>query len=106
MSNPDNKKSLSLFSLVALGMAIFTMHFGASSMLWPTTWGRNSGTSFPLAFFGLFVSGALLPWLGYIAASKRGGSLFGLIRPMGKVFCLLFGAITVALLGPCFAVPR
>lgn len=25
---------------------------------------------------------------------------------MGKVFCLLFGAITVALLGPCFAVPR
>ena len=101
-----NLPSLSRRSTLAIAVAIFSMHFGAACMLWPTTWGRNSGDSFPLAFAGFFFSGIILPWLGYVAVSKAGTNLAGMTRRVSKTFCYVYGTLTVLVLGPLFAVPR
>ena len=50
------KHTLSAMTLLPLGGALFSMHFGASSMIWPMTWGKESGTSIIPAFLGVYVT--------------------------------------------------
>ena len=105
MDAPGRSTPLSLTALLSIGTAIFAMHFGASSMLWPATWGRDSGVDWLPAFSGYFFTGLMLPVLGYIAVTK-GGPLFVLAGRVGPRFALLFGGLTVFILGPLFAIPR
>lgn len=108
MTGSDNSPAVSKVSIVALlsiGAAIFGLHFGASSLLWPATWGRNSGTEWLTAFGGYSFTGLLLPALGYVAV-VRGGSLLVLLNPMGRRFALLFGGFVFFIVGPLFAIPR
>lgn len=100
------RAKLSFRALLLVSATIFSLHFGAASMLWPTTWGRDSGLSYPVAFMGFFLSGIFLPWLGYLAVSKGKATFYGLTRNVGRKFCLIYGGITVLALGPLFAVPR
>lgn len=92
--------------LLAIGASIFAMHYGASCMLWPTTWGRNSGTEVLTAFFGFAFTGLLLPFLGYFAVNKGGGPLFVLASKVGPNFAQIFGGFTVLVMGPLFVIPR
>lgn len=98
--------TLSFRGLLLVSVTIFSLHFGAASMLWPTTWGRDSGASFTVAFAGFFLSGIVLPWMGYLAVSKGKATFYGLTRSVGHKFSLIYGGITVLALGPLFAVPR
>jgi LIVCS family branched-chain amino acid:cation transporter len=91
--------------LLSIGAAIFGMHFGASSLLWPATWGRNSGTEWLTAFGGYSFAGLLLPALGYVAV-VRGGSFLVLLSLVGRRFALLFGGFVFFIVGPLFAIPR
>ncbi|MDR2161125.1 MAG: branched-chain amino acid transport system II carrier protein [Desulfovibrio sp.] len=102
----QNQQRLSLVTLLWIGFAIFSMHFGASCMLWPTTWGRDSGDQFLLAFAGFFFSGLILPWLGYLAVSKGGGPLYVLSSQVGPNFVRFFGHVTIMITGPLFVIPR
>lgn len=49
------KGDLSVPVLLMMGGALYSMHFGASSMVWPMTWGKESGSSIFLAFIGAFM---------------------------------------------------
>ncbi|MDR2076588.1 MAG: branched-chain amino acid transport system II carrier protein [Desulfovibrio sp.] len=102
----ESKPALSVGTLLWIGFAIFSMHFGASCMLWPTTWGRDSGSMFLLAFLGFFLSGLILPWLGYLAVSKGGGPLYVLSSQVGPNFVRFFGHVTIMVTGPLFVIPR
>jgi len=109
MENGNNSKqsyTLPFLVLLAIGGSVFAMHYGASCMLWPTTWGRNSGTAVWPAFFGFAVTGLLLPFLGYFAVQKGGGPLFTLANKVGPNFAQIFGAFTVLIMGPLFVIPR
>lgn len=92
--------------LLAIGLAVFAMHYGASCMLWPVTWGRNAGTSLWPTFGGFFISGVILPFLAYIAVNKGGGPLFTLSAKVGTKFAQFFGAFTILIMGPLFVIPR
>lgn len=98
--------TLPFLVLLAIGGSVFAMHYGASCMLWPTTWGRNSGTAWELAFMGFFFTGLLLPFLGYFAVEKGGGPLFTLASKVGPKFAQIFGGFTVLIMGPLFVIPR
>ncbi len=109
MENGNNSKqsyTLPFLVLLAIGGSVFAMHYGASCMLWPTTWGRNSGTAVWPAFFGFAVTGILLPFLGYFAVQKGGGPLFTLANKVGPNFAQIFGGFTVLIMGPLFVIPR
>lgn len=40
------KKEMSMLSLLLMGGALFAMHFGASSMIWPMTWGKKVAAAY------------------------------------------------------------
>lgn len=101
------KKKLSFTQLMLCGGALFSMHFGASSMVWPMTWGKESGTSVYLAFLGAFITSLLLVLICYIALARSNSSYNVLInKAAGTKFGTLYGWISIIILGPLYAIPR
>lgn len=97
---------LSPVAIAAIGGSVFAMHFGGSCMLWPVTWGQQSGSSVYIAYLGIFISAIIFPWLAYLAVSRE-GTLFTLASAsVNKSFAQIFGGLTVLVLGPLFAIPR
>ena len=106
-NNLTKKGNLKFIPLLMCGGALFSMHFGASSMVWPMNWGKESGTSVWVAFLGAFISALLLVILGYIALAKGGGSFRNLSCTIfGKRFGVFFGCFAVAVNGPLYVIPR
>lgn len=102
-----SKNNLSVFELFLSGGALFSMHFGASSMVWPMNWGKESGTSVFLAFFGAFITSILLVFIAYLALSKGEGSFSKLTnKVLGKRLGNIYTGITIAMLGPFYVIPR
>ena len=101
------KGNISAFQLFLTGGALFSMHFGASSMVWPMNWGKESGTSVIPAFFGAFITSLLLVLIAYIALSKGNGSYNKLTnKVLGKKLGNFYTILTIAILGPLYAIPR
>jgi LIVCS family branched-chain amino acid:cation transporter len=104
LNSKGNLKPLALF---LSGGALFSMHFGASSMVWPMNWGKESGTSFLAAFIGAFITALLLVVVGYIALARGEGTYKTLaIRISGKKFAVFFTCLTIAVNGPLYVIPR
>lgn len=102
-----NNGQLSPFQLFLCGGALFSMHFGASSMVWPMNWGKESGTSVIPAFAGAFITSLLLVLIAYLALAKGNGSYDKLTnKVVGKSFGNFYTRITIAILGPLYAIPR
>lgn len=100
------RDKLTVKELIIIGGALFSMHFGASCMLYPVTWGKEAGAAMPLAYIGVFLSGILLPLLGYVALVKGRGNFLTITRRAAPGFGTAFAAITILVLGPVYIVPR
>lgn len=100
------KKDLTIGQLFLMGGALFSMHFGASSMIWPMTWGKESGSSVFPAFLGAYITGVFFPLLGYIALSRGKGTFYSISTRVSKKFANIFCSITIIVLGPLFLIPR
>lgn len=99
-------KKLNTLLFAAIGGSIFAMHFGGSCMLWPVTWGQQSGSAVLIAYGGIFISAIIFPWLAYLAVARE-GTLFTIAsNSVNKTFGQIFGGLTVLVLGPLFAIPR
>lgn len=107
MKNLNKKGDLSLPALLMMGGALFSMHFGASSMVWPMNWGKESGSSVLLAFAGAFITSLLLTLLAYVALSRGNGTYSKItVKALGKKFGVIYSCITIIVLGPLYAIPR
>lgn len=105
--NVNEKGDLKLVPLVLCGGALFSMHFGASSMVWPMNWGKESGSSVLLAFAGASITALLLVVIAYMALAKGRGSYGKMTsRIVGNGFGKFYTCLTIAVLGPFFAIPR
>ena len=97
---------LNFLVIAAVGGSVFAMHFGGSCMLWPVTWGQQSGVSVFIAYLGIFISAIIFPWLAYLAVARE-GTLFRIAsKSVNRTFAQVFGGLTVLVLGPLFAIPR
>lgn len=106
-NNLDKNGDLKLPALFLMGGALFSMHFGASSMVWPMNWGKESGTSVLGAFGGAFITALLLTLLAYIALSKGDGTYNQITtRVLGKKLGDFYTIVTIVVLGPLYAIPR
>ena len=104
LNSKGNLKPLALF---LSGGALFSMHFGASSMVWPMNWCKESGTSFLAAFIGAFITALLLVVVGYIALARGEGTYKTLAKRIsGKKFAVFFTCLTIAVNGPLYVIPR
>ncbi|MFU0823582.1 branched-chain amino acid transport system II carrier protein [Clostridium sp.] len=105
--NLNKNGDLKLPALILMGGALFSMHFGASSMVWPVNWGKESGTSVIIAFCGAFITSLLLTLLAYVALSRGNGTYKEITkRVLGNKLGLSYTVITIVVLGPLYAIPR
>lgn len=102
----NEKKNLSVKELIVLGGALFSMHFGASCMLYPVTWGKEAGTSVFLVYIAIVCSALLLPFLAYVALARGEGTFSELTKRIIPRFGRFFVCLTGVLLGPLYIVPR
>lgn len=100
----ENK--LSIGKLFLMGGALFSMHFGGSSMIWPMTWGKESGSSVLTAFIGVYLTAVFIPLLGYVALARGEGTFYQISTRVSKRFAKVFCGLTILVLGPLFVIPR
>ena len=102
----QTQKDLSVKQLLTMGGALFSMHFGASCMLYPVNWGKDSGTSVFIAYIAIVMTALLLPLLAYVALARGKGNFAAITTRISPKFGSAFCTVTVLVLGPLYVVPR
>ena len=91
--------------VVTIGIALFSMLFGAGNLIIPPLLALQAGTATPLAMVGFLIAAIGLPVMGFIAVALAGTAreLAGRVHPKFGEF---FVAAVYLAIGPCLAIPR
>lgn len=93
-------------SVIAAGLALFSMFFGAGDLIWPLILGGNAGDKNLFAMLGLLITGVSLPLLGLIAMMMFGGDYRNFFGQVGRIPGIILVFIIQAILGPLGSIPR
>lgn len=96
---------LSVRDTIMVGVALFTMFFGAGNLIFPPMLPFNAGSATPLAFIGFIISAIGLPVLGVVAVAKS-KDLPTLASKIHPLFSTIFILLVVLAIGPMLAIPR
>ena len=107
-NQPDQTSSCEVLAprqMVSVGVALFSMFFGAGNLIFPPDLGAKAGVNLWPAFLGLAISAVGLPVAGVIAVARADGldKLAGRVHP---VFAQVFMILIYLSIGPCLAIPR
>jgi len=95
-----NKDSL------AVGLAMFSMFFGAGNIIFPLAIGQLGGDKTFFSILGLIFTAVLVPFMGVYAMIKYEGDKRKFFGKMGKTPGFLTAFFTILLLGPMGSTPR
>lgn len=92
--------------IVALGLAIFSMLFGAGNLMYPLAVGMFSGTKNAIGMTGFMATAICLPLLGIITMILYNGNYEAFFKRLGEKSgeCMIF--ICMLIMGPLVAMPR
>ncbi len=93
-------------TIVSLGLAMFTMLFGAGNIVFPLVLGRHCGGHIWLALLGFALTAVLLPILGFVATVLCGGDFSRLLKYLGDIPGAAMVFLIMLLIGPLCAIPR
>jgi len=99
------KKILNLESL-SIGLAMFSMFFGAGNVIFPLALGQFAGDLSFYAILGLIITAIIMPFLGVFSMILFNGSHQEFFGRLGKIPGFLLALIIIALLGPLGSTPR
>lgn len=100
------KKTSHTSSVVAVGLMLFSMFFGAGNLIFPPMLGVESGEHFTPAMIGFLLTGVLMPVLTVIAVAISGSGVRDLASRAGVVFGIIFSVVAYLSIGAFYAVPR
>lgn len=104
---PDTSQRLPLSLLLAIGMMLFALFFGAGNLIFPAALGQQAGSSLTPAISGFLITGVGLPLLGVIALGVSGArDLQALSSRIHPWFGIAFTVALYLSIGPLFAIPR
>lgn len=92
--------------VLAAGLALFSMFFGAGDLIWPLILGGQAGDKNLYAMLGLLITGVSLPLLGLIAMMLFEGDYRAFFGRIGKGPAILLIFVVQAILGPLGSIPR
>jgi branched-chain amino acid:cation transporter, LIVCS family len=92
--------------VLAAGLALFSMFFGAGDLIWPLILGATSGDHNFFAMLGLLITGVSLPLLGLIAMMLFQGDYHAFFGRIGKFPSLVLIFVVQVILGPIGSIPR
>jgi LIVCS family branched-chain amino acid:cation transporter len=88
------------------GFAIFSMFFGSGNLVFPLEIGQLAGSHWLSGFFGLFITGIFLPFLGLFVIKLHKGSYTSFFGEAGRIAQVALPFFTLSLLGSFGVVPR
>ncbi|MGG3891783.1 branched-chain amino acid transport system II carrier protein [Metabacillus fastidiosus] len=97
--------SLSMKQIMAVGLMLFALFFGAGNMIFPPLLGQEAGTNTVTAIIGFLITGIGLPLLGVLAVAKT-GDVQTMASRVHPVYGVIFTVVLYLVIGPFFAIPR
>ena len=89
-----------------LGLALFSMFFGAGSIIFPPYLGMISSSSWLSSFGAYFIADFGFAVLALFAMLKAGGDVDAITSKMGKIPGTLLTSTIILCIGPMLAIPR
>ncbi|MCX5924349.1 MAG: branched-chain amino acid transport system II carrier protein [Candidatus Dependentiae bacterium] len=99
------KKQLPV-SVITIGLAIFTMLFGAGNIMYPVNAGVMAGSKNYIGIFGFLLTGVLLPIIGLVAMILFDGDYKKFFNRIGRVPGFLAILFCMLIIGPFLVMPR
>jgi LIVCS family branched-chain amino acid:cation transporter len=99
-------KENSTISSRQIGLAIFTMLFGAGNIIYPIKAGLAAGSSIYTTFIGFLITSVLLPILGLVTMILFDGDYKKFFARIGKIPGAIAIAFCMFILGPLLVMPR
>jgi len=93
-------------NLLATGLAIFAMFFGAGNIIFPLVLGQQLTTQLPLAVVGLLITAVIIPFSGLLAMFFYEGNIRLFFSRLGEKKGLILALFLISLLGPLGSTPR
>ncbi|WP_102274256.1 branched-chain amino acid transport system II carrier protein [Cytobacillus massiliigabonensis] len=97
--------NLSTKQIMAVGLMLFALFFGAGNMIFPPFLGQDAGTNVWTAIIGFLITGVGLPLLAIIAIA-RVGDVQTMASRVHPVYGVIFTVVMYLVIGPLFAIPR
>ena len=91
---------------LAIGLAMFSMFFGAGNVIFPLAVGSYAGDKNFFAMLGLIITAAIMPIAGVIAMILFEGNYRQFFGRLGRIPGFLLALIIISLLGPLGSTPR
>jgi len=98
--------SLSSYSRISIGLAIFSMFFGAGNIVFPLMIGCSVTQGLGWAIVGLIITAVCIPLFGLVSIFLFGGNyraFFDRLGPIPGLLCLIF---LFCIVGPFGGIPR
>lgn len=99
-------KNLLNIKALSIGLAMFSMFFGAGNIIYPLAVGQHAGDKNIFAMFGLILTAVIMPIAGVIAMILFEGNYRQFFGRLGKTPGFLLALTTISLLGPLGSTPR
>lgn len=91
---------------LAIGLAMFSMFFGAGNVIFPLAVGQYAGDKSLIAMAGLIISAVMIPFAGMIAMILFNGDYKRFFGRLGGTPGFLLALMIMTLLGPLGSTPR
>ncbi|MEX0671970.1 MAG: branched-chain amino acid transport system II carrier protein [Candidatus Babeliales bacterium] len=91
---------------ITTGLAIFSMLFGASNLMFPLAVGLHSGDKNLWAIIGFLITSVCLPVIGLVSIILFNGNVEAFFGRLGKIPGFIMYSICVLIIGPVIAMPR
>lgn len=91
---------------LAIGLAMFSMFFGAGNIIFPLALGQYAGDKNFYAILGLIFTAVIMPIAGVIGMILYDGNYHHFFGRLGKIPGFLLSLTTISLLGPLGSTPR
>lgn len=98
--------SIFRFRTVFVGLAMFSMFFGAGNVIFPLLLGQAAGDQTLLATLGMLVTAVAVPFLGVLAMVLFDADYKSFFGRMGRVPGALVTAAILLVIGPFGGIPR
>jgi branched-chain amino acid:cation transporter, LIVCS family len=91
---------------ISIGIAMFSMFFGAGNIIYPLAVGQYAGDKNLFAMLGLILTAAVMPIAGVIAMILFDGNYRQFFGRLGRIPGFLLALTIISLLGPLGSTPR
>lgn len=91
---------------LTIGLALFSMFFGAGNIIYPLAVGNYAGDQNLYAMLGLILTAAIMPLAGVIALILYNGNTGEFFGRLGRFPGMALAFIIISLLGPLGSTPR